>query len=153
MNGFQKALNYGTPTLCYVNLFQYMRCILRYVRCILHYMRCPLYYMHCFSYNMRCLRRYMWYICHYLQRFCHYIRCFRHYCWFSVSRNSKQIKINIKTVQKIKSRIWEIKGGTYTKTLAKIQVRGIFRIQDIRRNVLPKLIEICMETPCWCSPG
>ena len=43
-----------------------------------------------------------------------------------------------------------MKGGTYTKTLAKIQVRGIFRIRDIRRNVLPKLIEICMETPsCW----
>ena len=39
------------------------------------------------------------------------------------------------------------------KDPAKIQVRGIFRIRDIRRNVLPKLIEICMETPCWCSPG
>ena len=53
------------------------------------------------------------------------------------------------------SRIWGMKGGTYTKTLAKIQVRGIFRIRDIRRNVLPKLIEICMRTPCWCShvPG
>ena len=24
---------------------------------------------------------------------------------------------------------WEMKGGTYTKTLAKIQVRGIFRIR------------------------
>ena len=34
-----------------------------------------------------------------------------------------------------------MKGGTYTKTLAKIQLRGIFRIRDIRRNVLPKLIE------------
>ena len=34
-----------------------------------------------------------------------------------------------------------MKGGTYTKTLAKIQVRGIFPIRDIRRNVLPKLIE------------
>ena len=33
-----------------------------------------------------------------------------------------------------------MKGGKYTKTLAKIQVRGIFRIRDIRRNVLPKLI-------------
>ena len=31
-----------------------------------------------------------------------------------------------------------MKGGTYTKTLAKIQVRGMFRIRDIRRNVLPK---------------
>ena len=39
-----------------------------------------------------------------------------------------------------------MKGGTYTNTLTKTQVRGIFRIRDIRRNVLPKLIEICMET-------
>ena len=42
--------------------------------------------------------------------------------------------------------------GTYTKTLAKIQGTGIFRIRDIRRNVSPKLVEISMETPCWCSP-
>ena len=34
-----------------------------------------------------------------------------------------------------------MKEGTYAKTVAKIQVRGIFRIRDIRRNVLPKLIE------------
>ena len=33
-----------------------------------------------------------------------------------------------------------MKGGTYTKTLAKIQARGIFRIRDIRRNVLAKLV-------------
>ena len=51
----------------------------------------------------------------------------------------------------IKFRIWEMEGGKYAKTLAKIQVRGIFRIRDIRRNVLPKFIEICMETPCWSS--
>ena len=31
-----------------------------------------------------------------------------------------------------------MKGGTYTKTLAKIQVRGRFRIRDIRGSVLPK---------------
>ena len=37
-----------------------------------------------------------------------------------------------------------MKGGTYTKTLAKIEIRGIFPIRDIRRNVSPKLIEICM---------
>ena len=43
--------------------------------------------------------------------------------------------------------------GTYAKTLAKIQVRGIFRIRDIRRNVLSKLIEIFTETPYWSSPG
>ena len=40
---------------------------------------------------------------------------------------------------KIHVSIWEMKGGTYTMTLAKIQVRGIFRMRDIRRNVLPKL--------------
>ena len=38
----------------------------------------------------------------------------------------------------------EMKGGKYAKTLAKIQIKGIFRIRDIRRNVLPKLIEICI---------
>ena len=32
-----------------------------------------------------------------------------------------------------------MKGGKYATTLAKIQVGGIFRIRDIRRNVLPKL--------------
>ena len=72
-------------------------------------------------------------------------------CEFSVPRHSKQIKLKIKTVQKITSGIWEMKGGKYAKTLAKIQFRGIFRIRDIRRNVLPKFIEISMETPCWCS--
>ena len=36
-----------------------------------------------------------------------------------------------------------MKGGKYAKTLAKIQVRGMFRMRDIRRNVLPKYIEIC----------
>ena len=30
-----------------------------------------------------------------------------------------------------KNQNWEMKGDTYTKTLAKIQVRGIFRIRDI----------------------
>ena len=29
----------------------------------------------------------------------------------------------------------------------------IFRIQNIRGNILPKFIQICMETPCWCPPG
>ena len=51
------------------------------------------------------------------------------------------------------SRIWEMKGGKYAKTLAKIQVRGIFHIRDIGRNVLTKFIEICMEKPCWCPSG
>ena len=37
--------------------------------------------------------------------------------------------------------------GKYAKTLAKIQVTEIFLVQDMGRNVLPKFIEICMETP------
>ena len=36
---------------------------------------------------------------------------------------------------------------------AKLFFCRIFRIQNIRRNILPKFIEICMETPCWCPPG
>ena len=39
-----------------------------------------------------------------------------------------------------------MKGSKYAKTLTKIQVRGIFLIRDIGRNVFTKLIEICMET-------
>ena len=42
----------------------------------------------------------------------------------------------------MKSRIWEMKGGKYTKTLTKIWVEGIIRIQDIRGSVLPKFIEL-----------
>ena len=50
----------------------------------------------------------------------------------------------------MKSKILEMKGGKYTKTLTMTQVRIIFRIREIVRNVLPKLIEICMDSPCWC---
>ena len=47
-----------------------------------------------------------------------------------------------------------MKGGKYARALAKSQVRGIFRIRDIRRNALPNFIEICTETtPCWYSSG
>ena len=44
-----------------------------------------------------------------------------------------------------------MKGDKYTKTLAKIWVEGIIHIRDIRGTVLPKFIELCMETPCWSS--
>ena len=70
-----------------------------------------------------------------------------------MSRHPKKIKIKIKTARQIKSRIWEMKGGKYTKTLAKIWVEGVIRIRDIRGNVLPKFIELCMETPCRSSSG
>ena len=59
----------------------------------------------------------------------------------------------IKTIRQIKSRIWEMKVGKYTKTLAKIWVEGVIRIRDIRGNVLPKFIELSMETPCWSLSG
>ena len=39
-----------------------------------------------------------------------------------------------------------MKGGTYTKNLAKIQVRGIFRMRDIRRNILPMLVLTWMSS-------
>ena len=45
-----------------------------------------------------------------------------------------------------------MKGSKYTKTLAKIWVEGIIRIRDIRGNVLPKFIGLCMETPCHAHP-
>ena len=73
--------------------------------------------------------------------------------WFSVVTPFKIDQNKIKTIWQIKSRIWEMKGGKYTKTLAKIWVEGIIRIRDIRGNVLPKFIELCMETPCWSSSG
>jgi len=43
-----------------------------------------------------------------------------------------------------------MKEGKYAKTLAKILVTAIFLMRDTWRNFLPKFIEICMETPCWC---
>ena len=58
--------------------------------------------------------------------------------------------IIIKTIRQIKSRM---KGGQYRKTLAKIWFEGIIRTRDIRGNLLPKFIELCMETPCWSSFG
>ena len=43
-----------------------------------------------------------------------------------------------------------MKGSKYTKPLAKNQVRRIFRIRDIRRNVLPKFIHgDAMLVPTW----
>ena len=40
-----------------------------------------------------------------------------------------------------------MRGGKYTKTLAKIWVKGITRIRDIRGNVLPKVItEFCYKS-------
>ena len=40
----------------------------------------------------------------------------------------------------------------YIQSLSKIRVTTTFLMEDMRRNVFPKFIEICMETPCWCPP-
>ena len=46
-----------------------------------------------------------------------------------------------------------MKGGKYAKTLAKIQVRRIFHMRDIGRNVLHKFIEICITCVCRRHAG
>ena len=43
-----------------------------------------------------------------------------------------------------------MKKDKYSKSLAKNQVDAIAHMRDIRKNVLPKLIKLCMETPCLC---
>ena len=44
-----------------------------------------------------------------------------------------------------------MKGGKYAKTLAEIKIRGIFRIRDIGRNVLPKLTQLFLESGIHCA--
>ena len=56
----------------------------------------------------------------------------------------------MQTIQYKNSRIWEMKEEEYTKSLAKNQVFAIFQMRDIQRNVIPKFIKLCMETPWWC---
>ena len=43
-----------------------------------------------------------------------------------------------------------MKEDEYTKSLDKNQVFEIFQKRDIRKNILPKVIKLCMETLCWC---
>ena len=43
-----------------------------------------------------------------------------------------------------------MKEDKYTKSIAKNQVYAIVHMRDIRKNVLPKFIKLCMETPCLC---
>ena len=45
-----------------------------------------------------------------------------------------------------------MKGGKYTKTLAKIWVEGMIRIRDIRGNVLPKFIELSWRRHAGAHP-
>ena len=55
----------------------------------------------------------------------------------------------------MKSRIGQKKEVNYANTLAKIQVTANFLMEDMRRNLLPKFIEIWYEdailVPIWLS--
>ena len=62
-------------------------------------------------------------------------------------------KQKIETLQKTKNRIWDMKGGKYAKIFAKIQDSAIFLCEILGKTDLPKFIELCMETPCWCPSG
>lgn len=57
-----------------------------------------------------------------------------------------QSKIKVETITQIKSRIWKMKEDKCANILAKIQVSAVFRRWDILRNVLPRFLELCMET-------
>ena len=56
----------------------------------------------------------------------------------------------MESVEYRKSRIWEMKEDKYTKDLDKNQVCAIVHTRDIRKNVLPKFIKLCVEKPCLC---
>ena len=56
--------------------------------------------------------------------------------WCSVSRH---IKIEIETVEWIKSRIWEKKESKYSKTLANIRVTAVFLKRDMRITFLTQI--------------
>ena len=53
----------------------------------------------------------------------------------------------------MKSRIWEMKGGKYSKTLAKIWVEGIIRILDSRDAIRIRDIEDAMLELIRMSPN
>ena len=58
-----------------------------------------------------------------------------------------------RSVVKVRNLGKEIKEGRYAKFLAKIRVIANFLKLVMPRNVLPKFIEICMDTFCRSLPG
>ena len=51
-----------------------------------------------------------------------------------------------------KSRILEMEGGEYSKIpLLPRAGSAIFHLQDTRRSVLHKFIELSLEMSCWCT--
>ena len=64
---------------------------------------------------------------------------------------SHVIRTKIVTIQYINSRIWDMIDDCNTNNLIKDQVSAVFQSCAIRRSVLPKFRELCMESPCSCS--
>ena len=45
--------------------------------------------------------------------------------------------------------IWDTIDDWYINNLAKIEVYAVFFIRALFGRLLPKFMELCMETPCW----
>ena len=62
------------------------------------------------------------------------------------------ITIKLLADEYIKSRISQMKQDNYANGLVKIQVCivQVFICELIRRKVLPKLIELCVDALSWC---
>ena len=56
----------------------------------------------------------------------------------------------IVTIQEINLRIWDMIDDYNINNLAKNQVTAVVHSRAIRRSVLPKFRELCMESPCSC---
>ena len=68
-----------------------------------------------------------------------YTHCSVGYMYIILGFHSREkAEIKMETFRNRKSRIWEMKEDKYTK------------MRDIRKNVLPKFMKLCMETPCLC---
>ena len=76
-------------------------------------------------------------------------RIFRFYSRFSLTRESRKKKWKTFNTESLGSGKWK-KLHTYihTKSLATNQVYAIVHMRDIWKNVWPKFIKFCMETPC-----
>ena len=72
----------------------------------------------------------------------------RRYCWLALSRHKKN---KLETVQWKKLRKWNVITDLHWKNFSKSQVSVMRRFWVICQNVSRKFIELCMETPCWCT--
>ena len=70
------------------------------------------------------------------------------YCWLALSRHKKN---KLETVQWQKLRKWNVITDLHWKNFSKSQVSVMRRFWVICQNVSRKFIELCMETPCWCT--